>query len=69
MMDELNDGLHRLEQKGSTKPDLIQRRKEIRHMISELVHKTDSKGGADRIPHILESSRTLKRQIESEEKR
>jgi len=69
MMDELNDGLHRLEQKGSIKPDLIQRRKEIRHMISELVHKTDSKGGAERIPHILESGRTLKRQIESEEKR
>jgi len=69
MIDDLNDGLHHLEQKGSVKPDLIQRRKEIRHMFSELVHKTDSKGGAERIPHILELDAILKQQIESEGKR
>jgi len=69
MVDDLNDGLHRLEQKGSIKPDLIQRRKEIRHMISEFVHKTDSKGGAERIPHILELGAILKQQIASEQKR
>lgn len=69
MADDLNDGLHRLDQKGVVKPELIQRRKEIRHMISELVHQTDSKGGAERIPRILESGATLKQQIGSEENR
>jgi hypothetical protein len=69
LVDDLNDGLHRLEQKGGVKPELIERRKEIRHMISELVHKTDSKGGAERIPRILELGAMLKQQIALEEKR
>ena len=69
MADDLNDGLHRLEQKGSIKPELIQRRKEIRHTISELVHRTDSKGGVERIRRILELGATLKQRIASEEKR
>ena len=69
MADDLNDGLYRLEQKGSVKPDLAQRRKEIRHMISELVHKTDSKGGAEAIPHILELGASLQQQISAEQKK
>jgi cytochrome c3-like protein len=69
LADDLSDGLHRLDQKGGVKPELIQRRKEIRHMISELVHQTDSKGGAERIPRILDLGASLKRQIVSEQKR
>jgi len=37
-------------------------------MISELVHQTDAKGGADRIPRILELGATLKQQIALVEK-
>jgi Cytochrome c3 len=69
MADDLNDGLQRLKQKGDVKPDLIQRRKEIRHMISELVHKTDSKGGAERIPLIMKLGAGLKRQIANAQNR
>jgi Cytochrome c3 len=69
LADDLSDGLHRLDQKGGARPELTQRRKEIRHMTSELVHQTDSKGGVERIPRILELGATLKQQIASEEKR
>jgi hypothetical protein len=66
LADNLNDWLHRLEQKGEVKPQLMQHRKEIRHMISELVHKTDSKAGAEAIPRILELGASLKQQIQKE---
>jgi hypothetical protein len=70
LADDLNDGLHRLEPKGRAPgEELSRRRKEIRHLISELVHKTDSRGGADRIPGILELGATLKQQIAAEERR
>ena len=68
--DDLREGIHRLEAKaGEPARDLIVRRKEIRHMISELVHQTDSKGGMERIPRILELGAALKRQIASQERR
>jgi hypothetical protein len=67
LADDLGDGLHRLAQKSAVKPELIQRRKEIRHMISELVHKTDSKGGVEHIPRILELGASLKQRIALEE--
>lgn len=67
---DLGDGLHRLEAKGRPPgADLTRRRKEIRHMISELVHQTDAKGGLERIPNILELGTSLKQRIASEEKR
>lgn len=69
LADDLSDGLHRLEAKGRANSELIQPRKEIRHLISELVHQTDAKGGGERIPHILEIGATLKQRIASEEKR
>ncbi|MEK6323722.1 MAG: cytochrome c3 family protein [Acidobacteriota bacterium] len=69
LADDLGDGLHRLEAKGRPPgADAIQRRKEIRRMISELVHQTDAKGGMDRIPRILELGATLKQRIAAEEK-
>src|SRR5712692_9826031 len=42
LADDLSDGLHRLEVKGRAPgEELTGRRKEIRHMISELVHQRD----------------------------
>jgi hypothetical protein len=70
LADDLREGIHRLEVNGrAPAKDLIERRKEIRHMISELVHQTDTKGGVERIPRILELGETLRQQIASEEKR
>ena len=70
LADDLGDGLHRLEAKGRA-PDaeMIRRRKEIRRLISELVHQTDARGGAERIPRILELGSDLKNRIASEEKK
>ena len=66
----MREGIHRLEVNGrAPAKDLIERRKEIRHMISELVHQTDTKGGVERIPRILELGETLTQQIASVEKR
>ena len=70
LSDDLREGIHRLGAKGRAPgAELIKRRKEIRHLISEIVHSTDSKGGQERIPRILELGATLKQQIASEEKR
>ncbi|MFY9611714.1 MAG: cytochrome c3 family protein [Blastocatellia bacterium] len=70
LSDDLREGIHRLERKGRAPArELINRRREIRHLISEIVHQTDSKGGVERIPRILELGSTLKRQIALEEKR
>jgi hypothetical protein len=63
LADDLREGIHRLEARGLASTELIQRRKEIRHLISELVHQTDAKGGAERIPHILEQGARLKEQL------
>jgi hypothetical protein len=71
LADDLREGIHRLEANGRSPgaQELIERRKEIRHMISGLVHQTDAKGGVERIPPILELGASLKRRIASEEKR
>jgi hypothetical protein len=70
LADDLREGIHRLELNGRAPgKELLERRKEIRHMISELVHQTDTKGGVERIPRILELGQTLRQQIASEEKR
>jgi len=68
--DDLSDGLHRLSAKGrAPSKELIDRRKEIRHAISLIVHQTDTKGGLERIPQILDLGAKLKEQISSEERR
>src|SRR6185295_16296601 len=70
LADDLREGIHRLKASGNARAKaLSERRKEIRHMISELVHRTDTKSGAERIPGILEKSNALKSQIAAEEKR
>lgn len=70
LADDLREGIHRLELKGRPPArDLIDRRKEIRRMISELVHQTDAKGGVEQIPRILDLGASLKQRIASEEKR
>ena len=63
LADDLREGIHRLDVKGRAANDLAERRKEIRRMISELVHQTDAKGGMERIPHILELGASLKQQL------
>ena len=70
LADDLGDGLHRVAAKGRMpSKELMDRRKEIRHAISLIVHQTDTKRGLERIPHILELGAKLKEQIASEEKR
>jgi len=69
LADDLREGLHRLEGKGRAPAEITGRRKEIRHMISEVVHQTDAKGGAERVPRILELGATLRQRIASEEKK
>jgi hypothetical protein len=69
LSDDLSEGTHRLEAKGRAQMELVNRRKEIRHMISDLVHQTNAKGSVERIPRILELGGTLKQQIASEEQR
>jgi hypothetical protein len=67
LVDDLNDGVHQLEEKSRPpSSDLIQRRKVIRHLISELVHQTDAKSGADSAPHILQLGNSLRQQISTE---
>ena len=69
LADDLNDGLHRLSERGrGPSKELVDGRKEIRHAISLIVHQTDTKGGLERIPHILELGTKLKERIASEEK-
>src|SRR5215510_8332181 len=68
--DDLKDGLHRLSENGrEPSKDLLDGRKEIRHAISLIVHQTDTKGGLEQIPHILELGTKLKERIASEDKR
>lgn len=70
LADDLREGIHRLEVNGrAPAKDLIERRKEIRHMISELVHKTDARAGLDRIPTVLELGASLKTRIAAEQRR
>jgi len=70
LADDLREGIHRLEANGrAPAKELIDRHKEIRHMISELVHQTDAKGGVERISRILELGATLKQQIATEVRR
>ena len=68
LADDLREGLHRLEAMGRSREGLSGRRKEIRNMISELVHRTDARAGLERIPRILELGASLKHQIASEDK-
>ena len=70
LSDDLREGLRNLEESGrSASGDLIQRRKEIRRLTSEIVHPTDLKGGLEQIPHLLQLGEALKRQIQSEQNR
>jgi hypothetical protein len=70
LSDELREGIHRLDAKGRAQArELIDSRKEIRRLISELVHQTDSSAAVKRIPRILELGSTLKRRIAVEEGR
>lgn len=64
LSDELREAFRAMEEKR-VKPsnDLMQRRREIRQRISEIVHPTDLNGGLERIPSILASGAALKKQL------
>jgi hypothetical protein len=62
--DDLRESLGKAGEEGRTiSPELTERRKGIRHRISEIVHPTDLKNGLEKIPQILEDGRLLKEEI------
>jgi len=64
LADDLRDSLGKADREGrAISPELIDRRKGIRHRVSEIVHPTDLKGGLEKIPQILDDGRLLKQQI------
>jgi len=67
LSDDLREAVRQVEEAGRTPSSaLIRRRKEIRHLTSEIVHPADVKGGLEKIPHVLQLGKTLKQQIELE---
>lgn len=67
LSDDVREGVLSLEAKGRPHPDLVARRKEIRHMVSELVHRTDATESAERVAHILELGVSLRKEIAAEQ--
>ncbi len=64
LVDDLTDFRRALKVKGQTaSDDVIERRKEIRRMVAEIVHPTDLEGGLKKIPHILELGSELKKEV------
>ena len=69
LVDDEKDSLAALESSGRKASDEIMRqRKEIRRMVSEIVHATDLKGGLEKIPQILKLGEQFKTTIEREKK-
>jgi hypothetical protein len=70
LSDEVHSAASQLEEKGrAPSNETMQRRREFRRLISEIVHPTDLKGGLERIPHLMQLGQTLKQQIELEKKK
>jgi hypothetical protein len=64
LSDDLRDAFNRLAAKGREPSDeAIKQRKEIRRLTAEIVHRTDSPGGIERIPMILTQGEKLKQEI------
>ena len=69
LVDDEKDSLAALESAGRKASDeIMKRRKEIRRMVSEIVHATDLKGGLEQIPQILKLGDQFKTIIEREKK-
>ncbi|HYL98020.1 MAG TPA: c-type cytochrome, partial [Blastocatellia bacterium] len=65
LSDDLRARMRELRDSGTTPSDeILKRRREIRDLTGEIVHKTDLKGGSESIPHILELGEQLKQMID-----
>jgi hypothetical protein len=58
----LADELERLE----VAKEMLERKRRIRRLISEIVHSTDLPGGLEKIPHILQLGNALKQDVARE---
>jgi len=68
LTDDLRDTGARLAAKGrKLSEEAIKQRKEIRRLTAEIIHPTDLKGGATRIPQILSQGEKLKQQIKGDQ--
>ena len=64
LSDDLRLALQDMTESGrAPSEDILQRRKEIKRLTAEIVHKTDLEGGTAKIPHILELGEALKATI------
>jgi hypothetical protein len=69
LVDDQKDLLGALELAGGKASDpVMKRRREIRRMVAELVHSTDTKGGVEKIPQILKLGDEFKTMIEREKR-
>jgi len=68
LSDDLKDALRAIKDAGrEPSNEVIQRRKEIRRLMSEIVHPTDLQGALQKIPQILKLGEALKQMIGREE--
>jgi mono/diheme cytochrome c family protein len=64
LWDDVTDSMREMEASGRHPSDaLLQRRKEIQGLTSDIVHRTDLQGGTGKIPHILELGDQFKQMI------
>jgi hypothetical protein len=65
MSDDLNDSLRAIESSGGRlSADEVAAKKEVRRLIAEIVHATDSEGGFRKAPTVQEKIRVLNKLIE-----
>ena len=64
MLDDLSDAIRGSESKGrALSAEEVQRRKEIRHSIADIVHPTDLKGGLLKAAEVQERIRSLSQAV------
>src|SRR5205085_7458203 len=67
--DEENRTLARLRAwGGESSNELLARRKEIRRIIGDLVHRTDMRHGIERAPEVIKLNDAFRRMLEAEKK-
>jgi mono/diheme cytochrome c family protein len=64
-LDEVREARGRLEQSGrAPSGEIVKRRKELRRLIGEVVHSTDSRAATERLPQMVELGRWIKQAVE-----
>jgi mono/diheme cytochrome c family protein len=67
VLDEVREAGRKLGEAGrAPSGEIVNRRKELRRVIGEVVHTTDARAAAERLAHITELGRWLKQAIERE---